>query len=422
MIETVIKGGKVLDKTGTKKADIGIGDDGNIIAIESDLLGENVIDASGCTVTSGLVDLNSHFCQPGDEETETLESGTRSAVLGGYTAVMVMPDTTPAIDCAATVREIQSLRNEALCHVEIAGSLTMDCLGEELAPIGEMANLGVTFFTDAIPETLNPLLVRRAMEYGSRFDVTIGITPFVQGNGHMHEGDVSSDLGIQGVAIEEEELLTYQLVKLAQLTGAKLHLQQISSPKAIEIATAAKATGVPITCEVSPHHFVFTDEALRSYESIYKLAPPLRPKGEVETLKKLITSGKVDAIATCHTPNPQHLVDLPFEEAPFGGIGLETALAVALTELGAPLTQILSVMSWIPAEIAGIATSHGGELSAGRPGNLIVIDETVQWDPIGKEMASKSANSPFEGHPLQGKVRHTVVNGEVVVLNGELQR
>jgi len=422
MIETVIKGGTVLDKTGTQRVDIGIGPDGNISAIGSDLSGENTIDASKCIVASGLVDLNSHFCQPGNEEAETLESGTRSAVLGGYTAVMLMPDTTPAVDCAATVREIQSLRNEALCHVEIAGALTRGCSGEVLAPIGEMASLGVTFFTDKIAQTLSAPLLRRAMEYGSKFDITVGVTPFCKGEGHMHEGAVSSDLGIQGSSIEEEEILTYQFVKLAQLTGTRLHLQQVSSPNAIEIVTSAKTLGVPITCEVSPHHFSLTDEKVRSYESIYKIAPPLRPKDEVEKIKELISDGQVDVIATSHTPHPQHLVDLPFEEAPFGGIGLETALAAALTELDTPLKQILSMMSWVPAEIAGISESHGGLIVEGRPGNLIVIDEAVQWNPNGAEMASKSTNSPFVDHPLEGKVRHTIVNGEVVVLDSEAQR
>ena len=422
MIETVIKGGTVIDNGGTRKADVGIGPDGNIAAIELGLSGNREIDASGCIVTAGLVDLNSHFCQPGEEEAETIESGTRSAVLGGYTAVMLMPNTTPAIDCAATVREIQSLRNEALCHVEIAGSLTVGCRGEALAPIGEMAELGVSFFTDTVLQNFDPLLIQRAMEYGSRFDITVGLTPFLLSKAHMHEGDVSSKLGIHGSSIEEEELLTYQFVKLLQLTGTRLHIQQISSPQAMEIVSHAKSQGLPITCEVSPHHLVFTDEAVQSFESRYKLAPPLRPKKEVQKIKDFVIEGHVDAIATCHTPNQQHLADLPFEEAPFGGIGLETALAATLTERDIPLQHVLSAMSWVPAEIAGISTSHGGSLTQGRPGNLAVIDESVEWNPIGQEMASKSANSPFEGYQLQGKVRHTLVNGEAVVVDGEAQR
>ena len=422
MIKTVIKGGTVLDSVGTRIADVGIGSDGNIAAIESGLSGNKEIDASGCIVTSGLVDLNSHFCQPGDEEAETIESGTRSAVLGGYTAVMLMPSTTPAIDCAATVREIQSLRNEALCHVEIAGSLTVGCRGEVLAPIGEMTELGVSFFTDTVLQNFDPLLVQRAMEYGSRFDITVGLTPFLLSKAQMHEGVVSSNLGIHGSPIEEEELLTYQFVKLLQLTGSRLHIQQLSSPKALEIVFDAKSQGLPITCEVSPHHLVLTDEAVQSFESRYKLAPPLRSKTEVQKIKDFVIKGHIDAIATCHTPNQQHSVDLPFEEAPFGGIGLETALAATLTEGDIPLQQILSAMSWVPAEIAGISASHGGNLTQGRPGNLAVIDESVQWDSTGQEMASKSANSPFEGCQLLGKVRHTLVNGEAVVLDGEAQR
>ncbi len=421
MTEVVIKGGTVLDKTGSKKADIAIGADGNIAQIGDDLAGGKVIDATGCIVTSGLVDLNSHFCQPGDEEIETISSGTRSAVLGGYTAVMLMPHTSPTIDSAAAVKEMQSLRSEALCHIEFSGSLTADGLGEALSPIGEMVSLGIRFFVHANFSSLNASLLRRAMEYGTKFDATIGLTPFIDGTGHMHEGIVSSDLGIQGIAIEEEEILTYQFVRMAQLTGARLHLQQISSPKAIEIISAAKADGVSITCEVSPHHFALTDEEVRSYRTVYKVAPPLRTKKETERIKELILSGQVDAIATSHSPQPQHLIDLPFEEAPYGTIGLETAFAVSATELNAPLSEILSAMSWVPAEIAGLEATHGGVLSEGRPGNLIVVDENKQWSPSVSEIAIKNMDSPFDGCLLTGKIKDTLVNGNVVVSNGEVQ-
>lgn len=425
MIETVIKGGTVMDQTGTQEADVGIGADGNILAIGPDLTGNNTIDAADCIVAPGLVDLNSHFRQPGDEESETVESGTRSAILGGYTAVVAMPEINATVDSAATVREIQTLRNEALCHVEIAGALTAGCKGEQLAPIGEMASLGVRLFTDPLPRFPNDLLVRRVMEYASNFDVTIALPPisaFIMEQAHMHEGAVSSHLGIPGVSIEEEESMTYRLLKMCQLTGTRMHLQQLSSPNAIELVAVAKSEGVPVTCEVSPHHFSLTDEAVETFEQRYKLLPPLRTRGHVESIKEHIAKGNVDAIATCHSPNPSHKEDLPFEEAPFGGIGLETALAVSLTELEITIEQILSLLSWIPADIAGIAGSHGGVLSPGRPGNLAVIDTSVMWKPVGSQMASKSSNTPFEGYPLKGKVRHTIVNGEVVVLNGEAQR
>jgi dihydroorotase len=425
MIETVIKGGTVVDQTGTKQVDVGIGNDGNILSIGPSLTGNNIIDAAGCIVAPGLVDLNSHFRRPGDEETETVESGTRSAILGGYTAVVAMPGADAAVDSAAAVRESQTLRNEALCHVEIAGSLTAGCKGEQLAPIGEMASLGVRFFTDPLPRFPNDLLVRRAMEYASNFDVTIALPPisaFTMAQAHMHEGAVSSHLGIPGISIEEEELMTYRFLKMCQLTGTRMHLQQLSSPNAIELVSAAKSEGVRVTCEVSPHHFSLTDEAVETFEQRYKLLPPLRTRGHVESIKECIIKGNVDAIATCHSPNPPHKEDLPFEEAPFGGIGLETALAVSLTELDSTIEKILSLLSWMPAVIAGIGDSHGGVLSTGRPGNIVVIDTSVLWKPVGSEMASKSNNTPFEGSPLKGKVRHTIVNGEVVVLNGEAQR
>ena len=173
---------------------------------------------------------------------------------------------------------------------------------------------------------------------------------------------------------------------------------------------------------MSPHHFALTDEEVRSYRSVYKVAPPLRTGREVEAIKKLITSGQVDAIATSHTPNSHQEADLPFEEAPYGLIGLETAFAVSVTELNLPLHKILSAMSWVPAEIAGIEATHGGVLSEGRPGNLIVIEEDTKWSPSISQMASKSTNSPFDGHQLQGKIKHTFINGEAVVLHGETQR
>ena len=276
MADLVIKGGTVLDKSGSRKADVAIGADGNISQIATDIDGEREVDAAGCIVSSGLVDLNSDFCQPGNEEIETIESGTRSAVLGGYTAVMLMPHTSPAIHSAAAVKEMQSLRSEALCHIELSGSLTLDGLGDALSPIGEMANLGVRFFTHSNLATLDLSLLRRAMEYSSRFNVTIGLTPFVGGNGHMNEGNVSSDLGIRGVAIEEEEILTYQFVKMAKLTGARVHLQQVSSPKAIEIISGARADGVSVTCEggldlVGTTHTLFRTPGvattLENYES-----------------------------------------------------------------------------------------------------------------------------------------------------------
>jgi dihydroorotase len=263
------------------------------------------------------------------------------------------------------------------------------------------------------------------MEYASNFDVTIALPPisaFTMAQAHMHEGAVSSHLGIPGVAIEEEESMTYRFLKMCQLTGTRMHLQQLSSPNAIELVAVAKSEGVPVTCEVSPHHFSLTDEAVETFEQRYKLLPPLRTRGHVESIKEHIAKGNVDAIATCHSPNPSHKEDLPFEEAPFGGIGLETALAVSLTELKITIEQILSLLSWMPAGIAGIAGSHGGVLSPGRPGNLVAIDTSVLWTPVGSQMASKSNNTPFESYPLKGKVRHTIVNGEVVVLNGEAQR
>ncbi|MEG3586164.1 MAG: dihydroorotase [Actinomycetota bacterium] len=424
MSEIVLKGGVIVDKTGERHADIGIGDDGRITEIGEGLSAPKTIDVTGQIVSSGFVDLNAHFSQPGNEKAETFETGTRSAVKGGFTAVVAMPDTENINDDADTARSIMRLGETALCHVEIAGAITMGNQGEQIAPLSEMAALGVRHFADPLIAGESDLLIRRAMEYSQRLGVTLhygcsggGLSP----EGQMNEGTTSSRLGISGIPKENEEIEVFRLCSLAKMTGARVHLQQIANAQSVELIAEAQAEGAKVTCEVSPHHFALTEVMVESFEARYKVLPPLMTQENVNEMQKLLHEGKVDAIATGHRPCENHLKEQPFQEAPFGTIGFETALGASITYLNSPLSAILNLLSWRPAEIAGLKDTHGGEIIPGRPGNLTVFDPQKTWVVNGTEMLSKSSSSVFEGIQMKGLVSHTLVDGKLVVIDGEIQ-
>ncbi len=423
MTQLVLKGGTVVDETGERRADVAVAE-GRIVEVGDALSGTTNVDAGGCVVSPGLVDLHTHLRQPGREEAETVESGSRGAVLGGFTAVVAMPNTSPAIDCAAVVREVQELGRKSLCHVEVAGAITVGRRGAQLAPLGEMAELGVKLFTDDGDGVQDDRLKRRALEYAGGLGVTLAQhceNDALSEGGHMHEGAVSSRLGIPGIPAEAEELMVMRDVALSRLTGGRVHFQHLSTAGSVAIVRAARASGLPISAEATPHHFTLTDECVSGYDPVFKVNPPLRPATDVDAVKAGLRDGVIEAIATDHAPHEPHLKELPFDEAPCGMLGLETALALAITELDLPLPRILALLSWQPARVAGIA-DHGGPVEAGRPANLTVIDPEASWVVEGRAMASPSTNTPFEGRTLRGRVRHTLVDGELMVLDGELQR
>jgi dihydroorotase len=433
MADLLLRGGTVVDATGHRRADIVVSG-GTIAAVGADVVdggaagrgsSAEVLDCSGCIVAPGLVDLHTHLRQPGREEAETVETGSRAAALGGFTAVVAMPNTEPAIDCAAVAREVQSLGGGALCDVAVAGAITVGRAGERLAPMAELAALGVKLFTDDGNGVQDNRLMRRAMEYAGGLGVTLAQhceDEAIAAGGHMHEGEWSSRLGIPGQPAEAEELMVQRDLVLARLTGARVHFQHLSTAGSIALVRAARAAGLPVTAEATPHHFTLTDACCASYDPIYKVNPPLRPTTDVEAVKAGLGDGSVDAIATDHAPHAPHLKEQAFDQAPPGMLGLETALALALTELDLPVEQVLALLSWRPAAIAGLSGSHGGPVAAGRPANLCVIDPTMTWivDPAG--LASRARNTPFAGRRLQGKVRHTLLRGEPVVVGGEALR
>jgi len=401
---------------------------GDVVAVQAGLdagPGVTVLDAGGCVVAPGLVDLHAHLRQPGMEEAETVESGARAAALGGYTAVVAMPNTDPPIDGAAVVREVLGLGAKSACDVRVAGAITVGRKGEQLAPLAEMAALGVRLFTDDGHGVQDGRLMRRAMEYGSALGVVLAQhceDASLASGGHMHEGEWSSLLGIGGVPAEAEELMLARDVALCRLTGCPVHFLHLSTAGSAALVAAAKGQGLPVTAEVTPHHLTLTDAAVASYDPVYKVNPPLRAQADVDALRRGLSDGTIDAVATDHAPHPQEAKEAAFDEAPPGMLGLETALAVLLTDLDLPVERLLALMSWQPARIAGVSGAHGGPIVPGRPANLCVIDPAASWVVEPGRLASRSRNTPFAGRRLTGRVRHTVLFGEPVVVDGQAQR
>jgi dihydroorotase len=423
----VIRGGTVVDQLGQRRADVRVGADGTIVEVGPDLdtTGAKVIDASDAVVSPGLVDVHVHLRQPGKEEAETVETGARCAALGGYTAIVAMPNTTPAIDCAAVVREVLELGRSAPCDVHSSGAVTIGRAGEQLAPMAEMAALGVRLFTDDGAGVQDAGLMRRAMQYASDLGVTLAqhceVDELAAG-GHMHEGEWSARLGIPGQPAEAEELMVARDLMLARLTGARVHFQHLSTAGSVELVRAARGSGLQVSAEATTHHFTLTHAECATFSPLFKVAPPLRTDADVAAIRVGLSDGTINAIATDHAPHTQEDKERPFEQAPPGMLGLETALALALTELDMPLEQLLAVMSWVPASIAGIDDHHGRPVAPGEPANLCVFDPTETWVVDPAHTASRSRNTPYAGRKVRGRVRHTVLAGEFVVINGEAQR
>ncbi len=420
----VIRGAEVLDAGGRRRADVVVAD-GAIRALGPDAareapLGARVLDAAGCVVAPGLVDLHAHLRQPGREEAETVESGARAAALGGYTAVVAMPNTEPAVDCAAVAREVLSLGASAPVEVAVAGAITVGRAGERLAPMAELAALGVRLFTDDGAGVQDGALMRRALDYSRDLGVTLAEhceDDRLAAGGAMHEGAWSSRLGLPGVPAAAEESMVARDLALARLTGARLHLLHLSTAGSVELVRRAKTEGIAVSAEVTPHHLVLTDAACAGYDPIFKVSPPLREAGDLAALRAGAQDGTIDAIATDHAPHPPEAKDLPFDHAPPGMLGLETALSVALSVLG--LEAALACLSWRPAAIAGLAPRHGGPVALGAAANLCVIDPEATWTVDPARLASRSRNTPFAGWTMTGRSRHTIVAGEAVVIDGE---
>jgi dihydroorotase len=430
MSALIIAGGSVVDGSGSGapvRADVVVVD-GVITQIGASVerpSGATELDASGCIVGPGLIDLHTHLREPGNEAAETVETGSRAAALGGYTAILAMPNTDPPIDSAAVVNQVLQLGVKAgLVDVHVAGAITVGRKGELLAPMDEMAALGVRIFTDDGAGVQNNRLMRRALEYASVIGVTLAQhceDAALSEGGVMHEGAWSSRLGLPGQPAEAEELMVARDIALSRRTGAPVHFLHMSTAGSVELIRRAKAEGLKVSAEAAPHHFTLTDAALAGYDTVFKVHPPLRTDADVAAVKLGLADGTIDAIATDHAPHTAETKERSMLDAPPGMLGLQTALALAITELGLPIERVFSLLSGGPARIAQITDVHG-RLAIGRPANVCVVDPVATWTVDAHQLASKARNTPFAGRTVNGVVRHTVWNGIATVANGTAQR
>ena len=418
----VFRGGSVVTKEGVVAADLMV-QHGEISEIGSGLSADEVVDISGLTIFPGFVDLHAHLREPGREDAETIETGSRAGALGGYTAVVAMPNTNPAQDNVPTIEFVRLQGQRAgLLEVIPSGCITVGREGKALAPMAELAKAGVRLFTDDGSGVQDPLLMRRAMEYSKELNVVLGqhceVSSLTQG-AVMHECGCSSDLGVPGWPSIAEELMVHRDIELARLTGARVHFLHLSTAGSVQLVRQAKLDGLPVTAEVTPHHLSLTAELLRGFDATFKVNPPLRSMSDIEALKAGLLDGTIDAIATDHAPHARRDKELPLDQAPPGMLGLETALGVTCAALDLDPLAIAQVMSVAPARIAGIADRQGNLPRVGVAANLCVVDLNATWTINPETMASKSTNTPFVGKRLRGKVVHTMFKGNLVVRDGE---
>ena len=416
-----MRGGRVLDATGERAADVRVVD-GRIAEVGPALsagAGATVLDADGAIVTPGLVDLQVHFREPGREDAEDVESGARAAALGGCTAVVCMPNTDPPLDDAAVVEAVLERGRRAACDVRVAGCITKGRKGMELAPLGELYDAGVRIFTDDGDCVADAQVMRHAFEYASA----------LAGRGHRATRGRSGarraavtctkargrrGSGSRAGPRRRSRRSWRATSRSPRLTGGRYHVLHLSAAQSAHLVRAAKAEGVRVTAECTPQHLVLTDERCAGFDPVFKMNPPLREQADVDALRAALLDGTIDAIATDHAPHARETKDVPFEDAPPGMLGVETALAVVHTTLVAPgvltLAQAFAALSWRPARIAGVdADGHGGPIVPGAPAHLCVFDPNEVWVVDAQRLASRSVNSPWDGWKCTGRVRHTVL-------------
>jgi len=421
----VIKGGTIVNRSSEQALDLKI-ENGLVEQIGKNLKGEVYLDASGCVVSSGFVDLHAHLREPGKEEAETIETGSRAGALGGYTALVAMPNTDPPQDSVAVIDFVREQgKRAALVEVVPSGCITLGRQGESLAPMAELAAAGVSLFTDDGSGVQDASLMRRALEYARGLGVTLAqhceVAELTKG-AVMNECQCCTNLGLPGWPAIAEELMVFRDIELVRITGATMHFLHLSTKRSVELVRAAKRDGLPITAEVTPHHLSLTEELLTSYDPVFKVNPPLRSMHDIAALKAGLLDGTIDAIATDHAPHPRRDKEMSLDMAPPGMLGLETALGVVLAEGACEVRDVVALMSWNPAKIARVDDRHGLDLVAGAVANICVFDPEIKWKVDPERMASKSINTPYIGRSLKGRVRHTIFNGATTVVDGQAQR
>lgn len=416
----VLTGGTVMTPQGPTVTDVLVGG-GRVVevGVHASRADAKVIDCSGSWIGPGFVDLHVHLREPGQEWKEDIASGSAAAAAGGYTAIVAMPNTEPVVDSGHIARYVTDRGVETgLVDVRPAGTLTLARGGQKLAHLDDLWAAGVRLFTDDGDTVADAGLLRRAMEYVAEIGGVVAQhaeDPGLARGGHMHEGSVSSTLGIPGLPALAEEVIVERDLRLVELTGCRYHVQHVSTSATVDLIRSARERGLPVTAEVTPHHLAFDHTLVTSMDSVTKMYPPLRRPADVEAVKAGLADGTIDAVATDHAPHSAHEKDVPFEEAPRGVIGLETAAAVVNTELGLEPELFFDRMALSPARILGI--DHGW-LEPGITANLVVFDPSKGWVPT--EFVSKSANSPWLNRPLTGQVVATLYLGKVTFQREDL--
>ena len=426
MSTLLIRGGRIVDPSQSLDA---IGDllirDGRVVAIGPDAARENgdvvadeVLDASGMIVTPGLVDMHVHLREPGREEDETIASGGAAAIAGGFTSVACIPNTEPPIDTQAAVEFIhQTAARADTCNVFVVACASRNREGQELAEIGQLVEAGAVAFSDDGSPVYDAGLMRRVFEYCRMFDKPFlaheEVLELTKG-GVMNEGLVSLALGLPGMPAAAEEVMIGRDIALAEVTSGRLHVMHLSTAGGVELVRQAKARGIAVTTEAAPHHFTLTDECLRRFDSNFKMSPPLRTAADVEAILEGLADGTIDCIATDHAPHALEKKMLELDRAPFGILGLETAVGLSITRLIVPgridWSRLVSAMSTLPSQILGI---ERGTLAVGAVGDVTIIDPEMTWEVDAATFRSKSVNSPFQGWQLTGRAVATIVGGRI---------
>jgi dihydroorotase len=419
----LIRGGRVVDPSQKLDARLDVLLAGNTVAQLGEALeapdDAEVVEASGLVVSPGLIDVHVHLREPGGEHKETIASGAASAAAGGITAVVAMPNTDPPIDDPAAVGFVfaEGLRSGG-ARVWPTGAITLGQKGERLTEVGELIDAGAVAITDDGRPVANAGLMRRALEYALTFDLPVAVheeEPALSAGGVMNEGLISTRLGLTGIPNAAEDVMIARDLMLAELTGGRLHIQHVSTRGGVELIRAAKARGVRVTAEATPHHFTLTDEAVDTYRTDAKMNPPLRSAADREAVREAVRDGTLCVIATDHAPHHYDEKEQAFDDAPFGIVGLETSLGLSLTELVhsglIDLPTLIERMSCAPARSMSLP---GGTLALGAAADVTIFDPDLEWTVDPARFVSLSRNTPFTGWKLRGRATHTIVGGRIV--------
>ncbi len=437
MKTVLLQGGRLITAAGVIEADLRVSN-GIIAEIGKSLepaTGELVIDVSGQWVGPGFVDLHTHLREPGDEAAETISSGARAGIVGGFTALLGMPNTQPALDNMALVSFVLAEGKRTPITIAVAGAITQGRQGEQLAPMAEMAGLGVQIFTDDGSGVQSAGVMRRALSYAKPLGVRLAQhceDATLAGAGVMNEGALAESLGLQGRSGISEEIMVQRDIDLVRSTGSRMHFLHLSTARSIDLVVAAKVEGLDITCEVTPHHLTLDESTCATYDPIFKVHPPLRSSHDVLALREALRRGLIDAVATDHAPHAPESKDRAFDEAPAGMLGLETAASLTFEALGQEKCDpelFFSVLSRGPARIAKLQknnelhglSAQGGELLVGEEANLTVFNPMATWTVEASALQSRASNTPFDGRVMSGRVSAVIAKGTLVLHEGKLQ-